>query len=152
MLTSTSLAAALRDAHFELKRLAAETETAVKSVVSREALGPVWHYSQEQDPTTVRYGDAQLVNLADGRVILLSLDLVLKPDRAMGYAGISVSNLPDYSNPEEARDVDPDIVATLGPLDAGSDSDAATMIRGLVAELLSYRGEIAETCVNPRRC
>ena len=151
MLTSTSLVAALRDAHFELKRLAAEVETAVKSVISREEFGPVWHYSQEQEPTTVRYGDAQLVTLDDTRVVLISLDLALKPECAVASAGISVSNLPDYSNPDEARDVDPDIVATLGPLEASSDSDAVTAIRELVAELFTYRDEIAETCASPRR-
>lgn len=59
MLTSTSLAAALRDAHFVLKRLAAAVEADVKSVISREAIGPVWHYGQESEPATVRYGDAQ---------------------------------------------------------------------------------------------
>lgn len=151
MLTSTSLAAALRDAHFELKRLAAAVEADVKSVISREAIGPVWHYGQEREPATVRYGDAQQLTLADSRAIVLTLDLALKPDRAMAFAGITVSNLPDYSNPEDPRDVDPDIVAQLGPVEARTDSDTVTMLPDLVAELFTYRDVVVETCANPRR-
>lgn len=151
MLTSASLAAALRDAHFEIKRLAATVEADVKSVIGREAIGPVWHYGQEREPATVRYGDAQQLTLADSRAVVLTLDLVLNPDRAMAFAGITVTNLPDYSHPEDPRDVDPDIVAQLGPMEAGTDSDTATMIRNLVAELFTYRDEVAETCTNPRR-
>lgn len=151
MLTSTSFAAALRDAHFELKRLAAAVETDVKSIIGRETIGPVWHYGQENEPTTVRYGDAQRLTLADSRDIVLTLDLVLHPDRAMAFATITVSNLPDYSHPEDPRDVDPDIVAQLGPMEASTDSDTAAMVRDLVGELFTHRDEVAETCANPLR-
>lgn len=91
------------------------------------------------------------LTLDDSRAVVLTLDLVLQPDRAMAFAGITVSNLPDYSHPEDPRDVDPDIVAELGPMEASTDSDSAAMVRDLVAELFTYRDEVVETCANPRR-
>ncbi|MEY9965158.1 hypothetical protein ABIA33_003200 [Streptacidiphilus sp. MAP12-16] len=68
-----ALAVVLRDAHFRLKSLvrAWEQLAAVGSVSDREALGPVWQYSD--DPSRVTYFDGHALVLKQGGAVTCEL-------------------------------------------------------------------------------
>ena len=75
------LAIALRDAHFQLKRLAGrwEDQLPAGTVQDRGSLGPTWHYGE--DPRQAAYLDGQTLLLTQGRTLTCELIISLHADQ-----------------------------------------------------------------------
>lgn len=148
MFSGPALAAVLRDSHYRLKRFASDIDLQAQpyQIAERNALGPTWQYGEAEDP--VRYHDGQCLVLADGRVIVVELQIVFEQDCVTVDGRLDV----------EADESD-DAVGAVGAVgllvDSGSrwartDEETAAAISETVREITARASLLAELAVPTR--
>jgi len=147
MLSDWALAAVLRQSHYQLKRFASDFESRAQpyQVVERNVLGPTWQYGEEADP--VRYHDGQCVVLADGRTVVVELQVVFEQDCVTvdGRLGI------EANEPDDAGDGGVfDLLIDAGPRWARTDEETVVAISETVSEILSQSSLVEELGVPMR--
>lgn len=145
MLSGPALAAVLRQSHFQLKRHASDLDERAQpyQITERAALGPTWQYGEDADP--VRYHDGQCLVPADGRSVIIELQIVFTEDRVTVEGRLGVEA--DDHNDGGAFG----LLVDVGPRRARTDQEAVTAIRETVAEILSRPSLLEELGVPVRQ-
>jgi len=142
-----ALAAVLRQSHYQLKRFASDLDSQAQpyQIVERSALGPTWQYGEETDP--VRYHDGQCLELANGRVVLVELQLVFERDCVTvdGRLGIEAD---ETDNPGDGGVYD--LLIDAGPRWARTDEETIAAIGETVSEIVSRPSLLEELGVPVR--
>ncbi|GAA1993881.1 hypothetical protein [Catenulispora subtropica] len=146
MFSGPALAATLRTAHYRLKRCASDLDAAAQpyQIAERSALGPTWHYGQDTEP--VRYTDGQCLTLADGRMVILELQIVFEPDCVTVNGRLHVEA--DEDTPSSGGPAG--VLVDAGPRWARTDEQTTDAIGQTLAELTGRSALLAELGVPAR--
>lgn len=134
MLSGPALAAVLRQSHYLFKRFASDLDSQARpyQITERSALGPTWQYGEETDP--VRYHDGQCLMLADGRAVIVELEIVFDEDCVTvdGRFGIETGETDDPGDGGVC-----DLLVDAGPRWARTDEETVLAIAETVSSILS---------------
>ena len=133
-MSGPKLAAILRRSHYQLKRFASDLDSQARpyQIVSRSALGPTWQYGDDPDP--VRYHDGQCVELADGRTLVVELQVLFDQDCVTVDGRLSVE-FDETEDPGDGGVVG--LLVDAGPRWARTDEEAIEAISETVREISS---------------
>lgn len=129
-------ATALRRTHYALKRFAADldADAGPHRILGRSAFGPTWQYGEE--PDLVRYTDGQVVTLADGRAIVLTVNVVFEADSVTVHGDLTVGS----ETGDDESDFDPELITAFGPRTAHAEDDIIALIDTATRDLTGRYG------------
>jgi hypothetical protein len=135
----------LRKSHYQLKRFASHLDSQAQpyQVAERSAIGPTWQYGEDADP--VRYHDGQCLVLADGRAVVVELQVVFELDC------VTVDGRLDVEANETNDDGVFGLLVDAGPRWARSDEETVAAIAETVREITSRASVLDELGVPLRQ-